>query len=231
MEGYYRTVENNICVNNSLHPHVWLKNSGDVVRGNIFGSSMFPIQVNYWGTEVDYNWYPNETDLKKVQEHGVESNGRYGNPEFIDPAKGNFNVKNSSEVFELGWKNFPMDRFGVQKEDLKKLAKQPDIPQIKVVDSSSGKTYPVWGGLMKNLETDGEVSATGMHDKTGVLIVKQPTFGIAVNFGLKKGDVILELNEHEVKDVAVFTKQIKESAVYSITVWRNQKKVVLRKDK
>ena len=228
-EGYYRTVENNICVNNSLHPHVWLKNSGDVVRGNIFGSSMFPIQIKYWGTEVDYNWYPTETALKKTQEFGVDKHGICGNPEFEDPANGNFNVKNNSKVFELGWKNFPMDKFGVQKGELKKLAKQPDIPPIKIVDTSSAKTYPLWGGVMKNLETDGEVSATGMYDKTGVLIVKKPINGIAVNFNLKIGDVILEVNNNEIKNMAELTQRTVADGVRSITVWRNQQKVILKK--
>ncbi|MCB0685566.1 MAG: right-handed parallel beta-helix repeat-containing protein, partial [Saprospiraceae bacterium] len=34
-EGFYRTVENNIMVNNGFHPHVWFENSGDVVKRNI----------------------------------------------------------------------------------------------------------------------------------------------------------------------------------------------------
>ncbi|MCK5776562.1 MAG: right-handed parallel beta-helix repeat-containing protein, partial [Bacteroidales bacterium] len=48
-EGYYRRVENNICINNSIHPHVWLKNNHDIVRGNIFGSQLYPIKINDWG--------------------------------------------------------------------------------------------------------------------------------------------------------------------------------------
>lgn len=35
-EGYKRVVKNNIIINSSLHPHVWYRNSDDVVTGNIF---------------------------------------------------------------------------------------------------------------------------------------------------------------------------------------------------
>ena len=34
-EGFYRTVENNIMVNNGFHPHVWFEHSGDVFTKNI----------------------------------------------------------------------------------------------------------------------------------------------------------------------------------------------------
>ena len=35
-EGFHRTVENNIVINNSLHPHVWFNNSGDIIQRNLF---------------------------------------------------------------------------------------------------------------------------------------------------------------------------------------------------
>ena len=44
-EGFYRTVENNILINNTLHPHVWFKNSGDVVQRNIMMSAYRPIRL------------------------------------------------------------------------------------------------------------------------------------------------------------------------------------------
>ncbi len=118
-EGYYRKVENNICLNNSLHSHVWLKNNSDIVRGNIFGSQLYPIRVDYWGTEFDYNWYSSKSDLEKAQNFGIDSNSKFGDPKFIDPKNGDFRVKPESKLFDLGWKNFPMNKFGVQKESLR----------------------------------------------------------------------------------------------------------------
>ncbi len=138
-EGYYRKVENNICVNNSIHPHVWLKNSSDIVRGNIFGSRLFPIRVDYWGTEFDYNWYMSEAALEDANNLGVDKNSKSGDPLFKDTKNGDFRVQPESEVFNLGWKNFSMDKFGVQKEELKKIAKQPEIPAIiSVIKTKNG---------------------------------------------------------------------------------------------
>ncbi len=226
-EGYYRKVENNICINNALHPHAWLKNNCDIVRGNIFGSQLYPYNVDDWGTEFDYNWYTSKLYLENARQMGVDSNGRFGNPDFVNPDEGDFRVKNESELFSLGWKNFPMDRFGVQKESLKRIAKQPEIPTVKTILEHESEMYNFYGGQIKNIETDGEISATGMHDKTGVLIVKQPVFGIAANYGLKKGDVILKVNNFAVDNVSSLKDKLnqieKRGRLKSILVWREQK--------
>ena len=56
-EGYYRTVENNIIVGNTLHPHVWYHNSGDVFRRNVLRRPYRPARMHEkpWGKEMDYN--------------------------------------------------------------------------------------------------------------------------------------------------------------------------------
>ena len=55
-EGFYRTVENNIMVNNSFHPHVWFHGSGDVFRRNIVFATFKPIEMKPpWGKECDFN--------------------------------------------------------------------------------------------------------------------------------------------------------------------------------
>ncbi|MCH5600652.1 right-handed parallel beta-helix repeat-containing protein [Niabella ginsengisoli] len=56
-EGFYRKAENNIMVNNSFHPHVWFKNSGDVFRHNIVMKGYAPIGVNDWGNAIDQNFF------------------------------------------------------------------------------------------------------------------------------------------------------------------------------
>ncbi len=230
-EGYYRKVVNNICVNNSMHPHVWLKNNSDIIRGNIFGTRFFPIRVDYWGTEIDYNWYMSEAALEENQKLGLDKNSRAGDPLFADAANGDFSVLPASEVFELGWKNFPMDNFGVQNAELKSIAKHPEIPGLIRVAKNNGGTFDFYGGQLKSVETSGEVSATGMHDKTGVLVVAVPIFGKAPDFQLKKGDVILRVNNTTIKDVSYFlinTKLFDADKVKSITVWRDQREVVLK---
>jgi hypothetical protein len=230
-EGYHRKVENNICVNNSVHPHVWLKNNSDIIRGNIFGTRFFPIRVDYWGTEVDYNWYMTEAALAENQKLGLDKNSRAGDPLFADASSGDFTVLPGSEVMKMGWNNFPMNEFGVQKPELKKLAKTPEIPVIINTSKNKGGTIDFYGGQIKSIETDGEVSATGMHDKVGVLIVAVPIFGKAPDFHFNKGDVILKINETAVNDINYFLENenvFDTIKVNSITVWRNQKEVVLK---
>ena len=49
---------------------------------------------------------------------------------FVDPANGDFRVQGGSPVLKLGFMNFPMDHFGVQKPELKAIARTPEMPKI-----------------------------------------------------------------------------------------------------
>ena len=58
-EGFHRTAENNILVNNSFHPHVWYAGSGDVFRHNIVMTGYQPIGMPaVWGKLIDENLLP-----------------------------------------------------------------------------------------------------------------------------------------------------------------------------
>lgn len=228
-EGYYRKVENNICINNAMHPHVWLKNSGDIIRGNIFTTKFFPIRVEHWGTEIDYNWYINTGALEEQHKLGLDKNSLAGNPIFSNVKDGDFTVKPESGLYNIGWKNFPMDKFGVQKPSLKKLAKTPEIPELKIVNKSESAIFDFGGGQIKDLETQEEVSATGMHDKLGVLVLEPPVFGGFTDIGLQKGDVVLKINETSIRNVDDLNSKLKKEKVNSFTVWRNQKEIILNK--
>lgn len=230
-EGYNRRVENNICLNNSLHPHVWLKNNQDIVRGNIFGTAMFPIRVEHWGREVDGNWYMDPAGLLSMQDLGLDKNGASGDPLFVDPEAGNFNLQIDSKVFDLGWKDFDMNHFGVQKPSLKAIAKQPEMPQLKEYRSETSSGLEFFGGLLKNLETEAEKSATGMHDTVGVLVVKAPLFGNVVDFQLENGDVLLSIDQKQINNIQEIEKLLsafEQNKIKQIQVWRNQRMVDLR---
>jgi hypothetical protein len=77
-EGVNRVVENNIMVNNTFHPHVWFKNSGDVFRHNIVGAGYLPIGIAAWGKEVDYNAFPDSVSLAEARSHGTDVHSVYG---------------------------------------------------------------------------------------------------------------------------------------------------------
>jgi len=228
-EGYYRQVENNICVNNALHPHVWFKNSGDIVRGNIFSAVYQPVYVDYWGKEVDYNWFVYQNDLKKVHQLGIEKNSLSGDPLFIDPVNGDFSVSNGSGVYTLGWKNFPMNQFGVQLPALKSIAETPEIPKLEPMNFMIDNVVLFYSGQIKNLTTDGELSATGMSEKTGVLVLYPPRDGVFKTIILRPNDVILKVNGETVKNVTELRSILSNNQIKTITIWRNQNELRIKK--
>src|SRR2546430_12655809 len=57
--------------------------------------------------------------------------------QFIDPAHGDYRVKERSPALSLGFVNFPMDRFGVQRPALKALARTPVLPGQKSAGPSA----------------------------------------------------------------------------------------------
>ncbi|KAA3660600.1 MAG: right-handed parallel beta-helix repeat-containing protein [Calditrichaeota bacterium] len=130
-EGFYRVVENNIMVNDGFHPHVWFANGEDVFRRNIVQAGHRDVRLNGWGKELDYNLFPNEESLLKARIYNIETNSLYGEPIFNDPNKLDYSVSENSPARKLGFVNFPMDQFGVQKSSLKALAKTPEVPAIK----------------------------------------------------------------------------------------------------
>jgi len=229
-EGYLRRVENNIVVNNAMHPHVWLKNNHDVIRGNIFWTWHFPIRVNHWGKQIDFNWFVSNEALSEMQKLGIETHSQAGDPLFVNPQAGDFTLKNESPVYSIGWKTIPMDEFGVVSNSLKELAEVPEIPILNLIQRTKNKAFEFLGGEIKDIETSGELSATGMYDKTGVLVILSPTEGVFKKLKLEPGDVILGLNNWEIKDInGLFRdeKMFKNDQIHSIKVWRNQKTRVL----
>jgi len=125
-EGFYRTVENNIIVNNSFHPHVWFKKSGDIFRKNIVMTDYRDIRLDGWGQEIDQNLFPDEASLIKARKQGTDPSSNWGDPIFTNPATGDFTVQENSPAIKLGFENFSMDEFGVTAPKLKKMAKTPE---------------------------------------------------------------------------------------------------------
>ncbi len=196
-EGYKRIVRNNITVGNGFHPHVWYKNSGDIVSQNIFGSRHKPIRVGEpWGQSVDHNLY----DLAAWPEGGRESTepgSILGDPLFTDPAKGDFTPRLDSPAYGIGFKAFPMERFGVQYAPLKAAARTPVIPpyapQGRSVDGVEAAID--WlGGRIKSMGDINEASAYGGRASTGVIIVDSPAGSLLYQTGLRGRDVLLAVD-------------------------------------
>ena len=191
-EGFYRRVENNILINNSFHPHVWFQKSGDVFRKNIVMRKYAPIQISAWGKQVDYNLFPDAASLAEARANGTDTHSLAGDPLFIDPAHGDFRVANGSPALQAGFRNFPMDMFGVESPSLKKLALQPPIPVLVTDASFKDKSAPFhfMGGTIKSVDGLGDRSAYGLPDEKGVIILAAPGSSLLAKSGMQSKDVI-----------------------------------------
>ncbi|GAB3936779.1 right-handed parallel beta-helix repeat-containing protein [Larkinella terrae] len=230
-EGFNRTAQNNILINNSFHPHVWFKNSGDVFRNNIVMRSYFPIGVQDWGKEVDYNLFPDEGALLKAQKDGTDFHSTFGDPVFVQPEKGNYQVRASSPALKIGFQNFPMNQFGVQKTALRALARTPKLPVLLDQQFEKSVQELTWlGALLRNVRGLGDRSAYGLPDENGIIVVNIPAGSLLENSGLKTGDVIRTANQEETPNIGrlvAIQQQVTWTGRMNVSVIRNQQVVKL----
>lgn len=200
-EGYRRKVWNNICVNGRFHPHVWYDGSGDIVTGNIF--MMPPAGVDTpselaKGELVDWNFYYSTDPAirERYTRFGWDTHSLVGDPFFVDPSNGDFRVRNDSPAFQVGFKNFPMDQFGVKKSSLKAIAKTPEIPALKLFTASKKTSSTIlWlGASVRGIEGE-EFSAFGTNKEDGgIQLIEVPECSPAAKKGLQRNDLIQSIN-------------------------------------
>jgi len=221
-EGFYRTVENNVMVNNSFHPHVWFNNSGDIFRHNIVTANYFPIRVPEWGKEVDFNAFPDKKALQKARDNGTDKNSISGPADFFNPASGDYRVKESSVALTIGFKNFDMDNFGVKSTTLKSLAKKVPLPLLITIAETDDGIQLLLGMQLRNVTTLGERSAAGLSDISGVMVISTPS---GTSFSIfQPNDVILAANGKKIANVVDLSKVFKDAGSEKITftISRNQ---------
>ena len=233
-EGFNRLVENNIMVDNSLHPHVWFKHSEDVFKHNIVGDAYKDVRVLGWGKELDYNLFPNEITMMKSQIYDRDMHSAYGDPMFKNPKNLDFTVAATSPALQIGFKNFPMNQFGVQKPSLKAIAKTPQGIEPSANSETKKETSPTlaWlGNEIKSVESPQEQSAYGLAKAEGVIILKiRKDSPAVINNGLQKGDVILEAAGRKVKTIKDFFQVNLEnkSDILDLVIMRNQSEEKIR---
>ncbi|WP_165730777.1 discoidin domain-containing protein [Polaribacter sp. 20A6] len=228
-DGMLRTVYNNVSINNSMNLHVWLKNSGDTIQSNINTHGYIPIGMRNWGSLVDSNLFFQKESLDKAQtSYGTDENSVYGDPMFADAKNGDFTVTNTELAEKIGWVNFPMDEFGVQKPALKAIAKTPEIPEITLTADEVIEGIDYMGGVIKNIVNDGEKSAAGLPDYKGAKIVKGLTKGIFSVVKLQDDDVVLKIDNKEITNIEDFMSSIADDKTdKTMSVWRFQKMIVI----
>ncbi|MGJ8656580.1 MAG: right-handed parallel beta-helix repeat-containing protein [Akkermansiaceae bacterium] len=237
-EGFRRHAWNNITANNGFHPHVWYHGSKDQIYSNIFMSSHRAARMNtpYTdGTRVDSNFYavPEARIMNLSKKLGWDENSAFGDPMFIDPESGDFRVKEGSPALKVGFKNFPMDQFGVKKASLKAIAKTPVFGPIKKAKGSN-KTQAqpaarkgpfVWLGAKLHTLSGEEFSAYGVSkEEGGVSLRAVPANSAAAKSGLEQDDLIQGLNGQKVSSTEDLFKALATagSKPVKVKVVRNQ---------
>jgi len=226
-EGFYRVVENNILINNSFHPHVWFAASGDIFRHNIVMNNYQPIGIDHWGKLIDDNLLPDTAALHKSQANGTDSHSKAGTPRFLDAASGNYRVAPGSPALLVGFKNFPIDKFGVQKPALKALAERPELPGISIAANETAGSSALFflGSKLRSVNGPGDRSAYGLPDEAGVVVISSGK-GAFARAGLKAGDIIRSVNGKNIKNTSDLEAAIHKS-VAELGIIRNQQSITL----
>ncbi len=236
-EGFYRTCENNVLINNSLHPHVWYNDSHDIFRGNIVFTPYKPIQMRQWTQDIDFNLLHQPTmsqigpatALQKLSSQDAHS--LQGDALFVDEAIGDYRVKSNSPALSLGFVNFNMNDFGVQSPALKAIARQPTMPlragdTTPTLSETRSREVAVWAGAkVRNIVGLDEVSAAGSPGETGVILLEVPDTSDAAKAGFSDGDVLLAFNGKPIKDLKDLLRDTQQNVAgkaASVTILRFQ---------
>jgi hypothetical protein len=229
-EGFYRTVYNNIMINNSFHPHVWFKDSKIIFMHNIVSTAYAPIMIKFWGKFINHNAFCDSASLAKAQGNKTDQNSVVGNPMFLDPVNGNYQVAAGSPALKCGFVNFEMDKFGVVSPKLKAMSKKVELPAAVLITEQKGNEITEFMGMkIKNLTTLGERSATGMNSETGVLIIDVPEKSPFAG-NLRPNDVILGFNGRTITKIYELLEQQAKSGqtkTVEVKVFRNQKEQLI----
>jgi len=213
-EGYGRHAWNNVLVNCGFHPHVWFDASDSSFSNNIVMVAHAPIAMpKNWGGTVDDNFFTSEAARDPYREAGADGHSLAGDPQFVGPAAGDFQVAETSAARRIGFQNFPMDQFGVKKPALKALAKTPAIPVptfgAEKAARAEGKPAPLyfsWRGATLHALTGEEYSAFGVSkEEGGIQFADVPAGSAAAQAGFANNDLLQKINGRSVRTEADFT--------------------------
>jgi len=212
-EGFFRVCENNIMVANSFHPHVWYRGSEDAFRRNIVFDVYKPIRVDTpWGRECDNNLIhaPGKTNASPAdalqRQSGRDTHSIVADARFVDPVRGDYRVREDSPALALGFRNFPMDRFGVRKPALRAVARTPELPAARAAEISArpdaSRRFSWMGAEIKTLAGREEASAVGVSEEVGgILVLAVKPVSRAAQLGLQPMDLIQTIEWKPIRTV------------------------------
>jgi len=139
-------------------------------------------------------------------------------------------VAEGSSALTCGFVNFDMDKFGVVSPALKAISKKVAMPSILTKTEQKGIDITEFIGMkVKNLNTQGEMSATGMSSESGILVIDVPA-NSPFSEKIRPNDVILSFNGRVITRVNELPdQQAKEGRNRSVEVkvFRNQKEQII----
>ena len=155
---------------------------------------------------------------------------------FLDPATGDYRVHRDSPAHGLGFRNFPMDQFGVTDPTLRAIARTPALPAAKSTSAPrpaavrDERVRDLMGAKVRNVAGLGERSAAGLSGEIGVLVVQVPPHSQAASAGLKEGDVILKCRDKDTNSVDELRRALTsptQQQRHQLEIWRNQRRVTV----
>ena len=229
-EGFFRTVRNNIMVNNTLHTHAWYPDSGDVSENNIIFSDYAPYAMpEVWGKRIDGNYFavagqegptPAE-NLGAVS--GQDTTSVCLDPMFRDPEKSDYVPLNPHIQ---GFENFPTE-FGVRYAPLRAIADTPVLPVLQWQRrQTSSEGVNVCAMTVKDIETDGEMSVYGTAGHNGALVLAVEAGSEAEQRGLAAGDVIVAWGDAPINRVGDLEGCSLDGQT-PVAILRKQRRIVL----
>lgn len=190
-----------------------------------------PVNITDWGKQVDYNVFTDRKALETARaRYGTDGSSKFAALTFFNPLEGDYTISGSdSEALGNLFKSFDMNGFGVVSPRLKAISAKPvfSIPVVGSADSEVSESI-IWNGLrVKNLETAGEQSATGMDSIRGVYVISVVDRYSMLNDYLRSNDVILEIGRTPVNAVNDLPESFQTGKDLTMTIFRNQSRQVI----
>jgi hypothetical protein len=227
--GSQRIVENNVLP--SITAKGWPENNGDVLTHNIitggYDSTNMPA---VWGKTVDANFFVHVWALADAQHLGLDKNSLVGDPQFLNALQGDYRVSDQSPALKVGFRNFPMDQFGVTSPQLQAKVKAKLGSAVAAPIYETARRNPrqmVWlGARVQNVTELGKVFAAGLSGPVGVMLMEVPPDSPAAKQGLVIPDVIVALDGKPTEDVEAlrfYYDAVPPGQPIELTVMRTQR--------
>jgi len=189
-----------------------------------------------WGREMDFNLVHRagiatpRPASKLASQSKRDAHSLIADARLVDPAAGDYRVKEGSPALALGFVNFAMDDFGVTSPKLRALARTPAIPALVMPggDTAVDVTSLLLGAEARDIHGLGDRSAYGLPDESGVLLLKTFAGGDAERAGLRADDVITGCDGRPVGAMVHLRPRTATGRPLSLEVRRKQQMVTVK---